>query len=91
MPGLSRQFLNLLKQLVKSVSDAKKNTRKNEFRKRWYSPSLKSTMKKMTQQGLKLSFEYPLCFGFQISAYEKAKSKELQETVHSSDAASKEK
>ena len=48
-------------------------------------------MKKMTQQGLKLSFEYPLCFGFQISAYEKAKSKELQETVHSSDAASKEK
>lgn len=30
-------------------------------------------------------------FCFQISAYEKAKSKELQETVHSSDAASKEK
>lgn len=24
---------------------------------------------------LKLSFEYPRCFGFQISAYEKAKSK----------------
>lgn len=33
MPGLLRQFLNLLKQLVKSVSDAKTNIRKNEFRK----------------------------------------------------------
>ena len=48
MPGLLRQFLNLLKQLVKSVSDAKTNIRKNEFRKKWYSPSLKSMMKKMT-------------------------------------------